>query len=71
MITGNTRSQDIPKRYRPNGAMYLNTRGNFIKNMNFYKNAKPYSMTLIDSIDIDNLLDFKIAEIIMKDIVNV
>jgi CMP-N,N'-diacetyllegionaminic acid synthase len=64
MLTGNTRSQDIPKTYRPNGAMYLQKLSN-IENNTFYINADVYLMDLIDSVDVDTELDFLICEHIM------
>ena len=66
MITGNTRSQDIPKRYRPNGAMYLQKVSSLYKNMTFYIDAVPFVMSESDSIDIDNAEDFAIAEVLWE-----
>ena len=66
MITGNTRSQDIPKTYRPNGAIYLQTVDSLLKNKTFYIDAKPYIMANEDSIDINNLEDLKVAELLFK-----
>lgn len=66
MITGNTRSQDIPKRYRPNGAIYLNTVESLRKNKTFYVGAKPFVMSDVDSIDVDTELDFVIVSSILK-----
>lgn len=66
MITGNTRSQDIPDLYRPNGAVYLQRTDTLVANKTFYINARPILMTNESSIDIDNELDFKIAEIILQ-----
>lgn len=64
MITGNTRSQDIPKTYRPNGAIYLQKTEN-IKNKTFYIGADVYLMELDDSVDVDTELDFMICEQVM------
>jgi CMP-N-acetylneuraminic acid synthetase len=67
MITGNTRSQDIPIRYRPNGAIYLQKTETLGRTKTFYLEAKPFLMDEFESIDVDNELDFKIAEIIIKE----
>lgn len=66
MITGNTRSQDIPKLYRPNGAMYLHRTEALYENPTFYTAARPYLMSLEDSIDIDTSNDFAIAETLWR-----
>ena len=67
MITGNTRSQDIPKRYRPNGAIYLNTVESLHKNKTFYIGAKPFVISDIESTDVDTEIDFKFAELLMSE----
>jgi len=67
MLTGNTRSQDIPTRYRPNGAIYLQTKSNLLKNKTFYLDAKPFLISEIESTDVDTELDFKYAELLLKD----
>ncbi len=65
------RSQDIRKTYYPNGAVYVTTLDNlrknngfyeFSKNDVFYKTSLPYIMPKERSIDIDDEIDFKIAE---------
>lgn len=65
MLTGNTRSQDIPICYRPNGAIYLHRVDQLNKNKTFYINAKPYLISEIESTDVDNELDFQMAEVLM------
>ena len=67
MITGNTRSQDIEKLFRPNGAIYINTKSNFLNSKILYKNANAFEISQIESMDIDTELDFKIAEAIIKE----
>jgi len=59
----NTRSQDHPRVYRPNGAIYGSWRKSFSKNRNFYfgKVVGLY-MPRSRSVDIDTELDFIIAE---------
>ena len=66
MLTGNTRSQDIPKTYRPNGAMYLQHVDNLVNNT-LYENARVYLMDRQKSVDIDSELDFKLCEIILSE----
>lgn len=65
MITGNTRSQDIEKLYRPNGAIYINTMANFFESKTLYKNANGFEISPIEAMDIDTALDFKIVEKIL------
>lgn len=62
-----TRRQELPNYYRINGAIYLCKVDYFLKYRDFYKeNSYAYIMKGIDSIDIDNQLDFMIAEAIAK-----
>jgi CMP-N,N'-diacetyllegionaminic acid synthase len=67
MITGNTRSQDIKKTYRPNGAIYINSIDNFLNVETLYKNAYAFEISAEESIDIDNEIDFKIAEFFLNE----
>lgn len=63
-----TRRQDLPTIYRLNGAIYIGKTEILIKNKNWYTdNALPYIMSSEDSIDIDTILDFKFAELIMRE----
>lgn len=66
MITGNTRSQDIEKLYRPNGAIYINTIANFLDSKTLYKNANGFEISSIEAMDIDTALDFKMVEHILN-----
>ena len=66
MITGNTRSQDIKKKYRPNGAIYLQETKNLNLYKTFYQNAQPYVISENESIDIDSEIDLMIVEQILK-----
>lgn len=68
MITGNTRSQDIPLRYRPTGAIYLQKTETLGRTKTFYLEAKPFLTDEFESLDVDTALDFKIAEVIMDEI---
>lgn len=65
MVTGKTRSQDIPTKYRPNGAIYLQRTETLFENNTFYKNAKPFLISDIESTDVDTELDFKLAELLI------
>lgn len=59
------RSQDLKKIYRPNGAIYIANVDSIKKNAGFFsEKIIPYIMTPESSIDIDNLIDFKLASII-------
>ena len=63
MLTGNTRSQDQKIAYHPNGAIYVR-RVNDLKNselLTLYQGATPYLMDRTDSVDIDNAIDFIVA----------
>lgn len=67
LITGNTRSQDQEIVYRPNGAIYLSKIKSFLKYQNFWKGkVKPYSMSRLNSIDIDDKMDLDYANFILK-----
>ena len=59
----NLERQEFPNLFRPNGAIYVSKRnvlysGNLINP----KSCGYYIMDEIDSIDIDNLIDLKVAE---------
>lgn len=61
------RRQDMQAYYRLNGAIYLFNVDYFFKYKNFYeKDSYAYIMDKEKSIDIDDIFDFKLAEIIMK-----
>ena len=68
MITGATRSQDIPKRYRPTGAIYLQKTEMLGEAKTFYTNAKPFLTSPVESLDVDTLIDFKVVEAILKEL---
>ncbi|MGC9121138.1 MAG: cytidylyltransferase domain-containing protein [Sulfurihydrogenibium sp.] len=63
------RSQDLPKFYRINGAIYLCKTHKFLEENTFFikENIYAYIMEQKDSVDIDTYLDFKLAEVIIKD----
>ena len=59
--------QDLPTYYRLNGAIYMAKVGKYIKKKNFLgDNSIAYIMEQDDSVDIDSLLDFTVAELLMK-----
>jgi len=64
MITGNTRSQDQKKAFHPNGAIYVRNISDLeAPNLvTLYQDAVPYLMSRESSVDIDNKIDFLIAE---------
>jgi CMP-N-acetylneuraminic acid synthetase len=62
------RRQDLPKIYSANGAIYISTPQLIIDNHGFYSaKMAPYIMPSERSIDIDTLIDFKLAELIMRE----
>jgi len=63
----NKRSQDLPKYYRLNGAIYVAEINYLIENKGFFgAGTKAYIMPVKRSIDIDTLDDFKFSEILLK-----
>lgn len=68
LISGNTRSQDHKKVYRPNGGLYLSDTRSFSKTKNFFKQAKLGYIVLdkVHSLDVDTEEDFKIAETVSR-----
>lgn len=62
------RRQDLPDVYRPNGAIYITTVKNLYKNNGFYcDKSVPYIMPPERSIDIDEEIDFKLAELLIQE----
>jgi len=62
------RRQDAPKVYRLNGAIYISKIECLLKNKNWYTdNTAPYIMDKVTSVDIDDIIDFKFAEFLMKE----
>ena len=64
MLTGNTRSQNQVETYHPNGAIYIRNINDLSQSdlITLYQDAQPYIMSREDSIDVDQEIDFKIAE---------
>jgi len=64
----NKRSQDLPKYYRLNGAIYIAKTKQLLYEKTFFIKDKifAYKMLQENSIDIDTIFDFKLAEIILS-----
>lgn len=63
-----TRRQDIPMIYRLNGAIYICKTESLLKNKSWYsKVTVPFIMDRITSVDIDDIVDFKFAEYLIKE----
>ncbi len=61
------RRQDLERTYIPNGAIYVSTPQTLYKYKGFYCNyVIPYIMPPERSIDIDNEIDFMLAELMMR-----
>jgi CMP-N-acetylneuraminic acid synthetase len=64
---GNSRSQDHPTIYRPNGALYGSWTHKLKHNKNYYVGrTKGYFMPRNRSIDIDTQFEFDLAEFMLK-----
>lgn len=63
----NKRRQDLSTYYRLNGAIYLSETESYKKEKSFYvKESFAYIMSRLNSIDIDDNIDFKLAEVLLK-----
>lgn len=64
----NRRSQEFPQYYRINGAIYICKTEKFLEENTFFitENIYAFVMRKEDSVDIDDWLDFKLAEIILS-----
>lgn len=64
------RSQDYEKSYRVNGAIYITATKFLLSHNNFIssKNGNAYIMSSKDSVDIDNEIDFKFAELLINEL---
>lgn len=61
------RRQDLPTTYSLNGAIYITSVSSFLENSSFFnKKTLPFIMPWERSVDIDNEIEFELAEIIMK-----
>jgi CMP-N,N'-diacetyllegionaminic acid synthase len=65
----NKRSQDLEKYYRLNGAIYICKTDKLFENKGFFlkENIFAYVMDRKSSIDIDEEIDFKMAEVLIND----
>ncbi len=67
LLTNNTRSQNQSATYIPNGGFWICNTKKFLKFKNFYKGkVKIIEMSSHESIDIDNQLDFNLAQLVLK-----
>ncbi|ADO76485.1 cytidylyltransferase domain-containing protein [Halanaerobium praevalens] len=65
----NIRRQDLPTYYRLNGAIYLAEVDYYKKYNDFYfNNSYAYIMSKRESIDVDDIIDFKLASLILNKI---
>lgn len=62
------RSQELDEYFRINGAIYILDKKNFMetKKIHYSLGSYAYIMPQEDSIDIDNLIDFKLAEVLLN-----
>lgn len=61
------RAQSLPKVYTPNGALYLVSLEAFKTQKTFFpKNTMPYCMNEVDSVDIDEPIDFDWARFLIS-----
>jgi len=65
----NKRSQELPVSYRLNGAIYIADARTLVQERTFimHKGAYAYRMDRESSVDIDDKVDFMLAEILMRD----
>jgi CMP-N-acetylneuraminic acid synthetase len=65
----NKRSQDLEKYYRINGAIYISKIDKFLKQNTLFldENIYAYIMNRKSSVDIDDEIDFKLAEVLLND----
>ena len=64
----NLRSQDLPKYYRLNGAIYVSEAEYLVKEKGFLGDqTKAYTMPIERSIDIDTKIDFELCKILVNE----
>lgn len=54
--------QSFPQTYKPNGAIFILSYKNFIKDKSFLNKCHPFIMNKINSLDVDSLNDFNLAK---------
>lgn len=70
-IVKNIPRQSLNEYYELNGAIYISEISEYIKNISFYEGiCKAYIMSKENSIDIDDIYDFRMAEIILEEKIN-
>jgi len=63
-----TRRQDCPKVYSYNGATYIMNKNSLLKgSISEFKKVGKYVMSPIDSIDLDTMLDWKFAQMVLDE----
>lgn len=63
------RRQDLPQLYKPNGSIYISNNNNLRKFRGFFGNKiVPYLMPQERSVDIDTIIDFKLAELMLGEL---
>ncbi len=66
--TRNTRRQDLPELFIPNGAIYISDVALFLTSGSFTAgNTLPFLMSEEDSTDIDDHFDIKLAELLLQE----
>ena len=67
----NKRSQDLEKYYRLNGAIYICKTDNLLKEKTFFlkNNIYSYKMDRESSVDIDEKIDFQLANLIIEKVI--
>ena len=67
----NKRSQDLEKYYRLNGAIYICKTDNLLKEKTFFlkNNIYSYKMNRESSVDIDEKIDFQLANLIIEKVI--
>ncbi|MBP1763030.1 MAG: acylneuraminate cytidylyltransferase [Firmicutes bacterium] len=66
-LNSTVRRQDMPKYYKVNGAIYINYIADLDSNTSFNDNQFGYIMDRLHSIDIDEPIDLKIAELYLEE----
>ncbi len=62
------RRQDVPEAWEYNGAVYvINAKSLKAKNMSDFRRVRKYVMDSLHSLDLDTLLDWKIAELLISE----
>lgn len=63
------RRQDLPQLYMPNGSIYISSTRDLRKFRGFYSGKiVPYKMPKERSVDIDTIIDFKLAELMLGEL---